>query len=141
MNSRKEIKIQAFGCSMENSSERFIMFGNILKMLFSNKIFTFSQLPNKFYIKKSTSTHWKSITIHTKPTTTQQKKPPKHHHLQQQQKNQRSQRERLRDWGKERSVFNGDDGLQRRRRDRSWVGRERDRSWVVTKRTRCKAPI
>ena len=42
-------------------------------MLFSYKIFTFSQLPNKFYIRKSTSTHRKSTTIHTKPTTTQHK--------------------------------------------------------------------
>ena len=40
-------------------------------MLFSYKIFTLSQLPNKFYIRKSTATHGKSITIHTKPTTTQ----------------------------------------------------------------------
>ena len=46
-------------------------------MLFSYKIFTFSQpfsqLPNKFYVRKSTTTHRKSITIHTKPTTTQHK--------------------------------------------------------------------
>ena len=57
--------------------KQFSMFGNILKMLFSSKFFTFSQsfsqLPNKFYITKSTITHRKSTTIHTKPTTTQQK--------------------------------------------------------------------
>ena len=79
------------------------MFGNILKMLFSYKFFTFSQpfsqLPTKFYIRKSTSTHTsaptenpplsthqhpqkihhyphtsthrQSTTIHTKSTTTQ----------------------------------------------------------------------
>ena len=44
-------------------------------MLFSYKMFTFlpsfSQLPNKFYITKSTITHKKSTTIHTKLTTTQ----------------------------------------------------------------------
>ena len=33
------------------------MFGNILKILFSYKIFTFSQLPNKFYIKKFQNIH------------------------------------------------------------------------------------
>ena len=53
--------------------KQFSVFGNILKMLFSYKFVTFSQLPNKFYITKSTITHKKSITIHTKPTTTQQK--------------------------------------------------------------------
>ena len=33
------------------------MFDNILKMLFFYKIFTFSQLPNKFYIKKFQNIH------------------------------------------------------------------------------------
>ena len=33
------------------------MFGNILKMPFFYKIFTFSQLPNKFYIKKFQNIH------------------------------------------------------------------------------------
>ena len=33
------------------------MFGNILKILFSYKFFTFSQLPNKFYIKKFQNIH------------------------------------------------------------------------------------
>ena len=33
------------------------MFGNILKILFSYKIFTFSQFPNKFYIKKFQNIH------------------------------------------------------------------------------------
>ena len=55
--------------------KQFSVFGNILKMLFSYKFFTlsqpFSQLPNKFYIKKSITTHRKSTTIHIKPTTTQ----------------------------------------------------------------------
>ena len=34
------------------------MFGNILKMLFSYKFFTFSQLPNKFYIIKFQNIHF-----------------------------------------------------------------------------------
>ena len=46
---------------------------------------------------------------------------------QQQQKNQRSKRERLRDWGKERLVNAGGD-------DQSWVGRERDESSTCTRR-------
>ena len=41
--------------------KQFSVFGNILKMLFFYKFFTFSQpfsqLPNKFYITKSTTTH------------------------------------------------------------------------------------
>ena len=59
--------------------KQFSMFGNILKMLFSYKIFTlsqpFSQLPNKFYFRKSPPTHQYPQKIHhfTKPTTTQHK--------------------------------------------------------------------
>ena len=33
------------------------MFGNILKILFSYKFFTFSQFPKKFYIKKFQNIH------------------------------------------------------------------------------------
>ena len=33
------------------------MFGNIMKMLFSYKFFTFSQLPNKFYNRKFQNIH------------------------------------------------------------------------------------
>ena len=33
------------------------MFGNILKILFSYKFFTFSQFQNKFYIKKFQNIH------------------------------------------------------------------------------------
>ena len=59
------------------------MFGNILKILFSYKFFTFSQLPKKKLFhkiyhhphisthRKSTNTHKKSTTIHIKPTNTQ----------------------------------------------------------------------
>ena len=59
------------------------MFGNILKILFSYKFFTFSQLQKKKLFhkiyhhphisthRKSTNTHKKSTTIHIKPTNTQ----------------------------------------------------------------------
>ena len=54
------------------------MFGNILKMLFSYKFFTlsqpFSQLPNKFYITKPTTTQHKNHQNATTHTATQKKK-------------------------------------------------------------------
>ena len=97
-------------------------------------------LYQKIHLHPHTSTHRKSTTTHTpKPIkihhypikthhhTTQ--KPPKHHHNNN-KKNQRSKRERLRDWGKERLVNVGGD-------DRYWVGRERDESSTCT--CRCMA--
>ena len=54
------------------------MFGNILKMLFSYKIFTlsqpFSQLPKKFYITKPTTTQHRNHQNATTHTTTKKKK-------------------------------------------------------------------
>ena len=76
-------------------------------MLFSYKFFTFSQpfsqLPNKFYIKKSTTTH-------TPPQQQQQKSEIKERKI---------KRLREREIDREREI-----GLQRRRRDRFWVGQE-----------------
>ena len=49
-------------------------------MLFSYKFFSFSQLPNKFYITKSTTTHTSTPTETTKtppPTPPQQQQPKK----------------------------------------------------------------
>ena len=98
-------------------------------------------LYKKIHFHPHTSIHRKFTTTYTpEPTkihhyphktyhhTTQ--KPLKHHHPHHhnnKKKNQRSKKERLRDWGKERSVFSGND-------DRSWVGRERDRSSTCTRR-------
>ena len=91
-------------------------------MLFSYKFFTFSQpfsqFPNKFYIKKSTSTHRKFTTIHTKPTTTPQKPPNHHPHHHNNNKKIRDQREK--DWEIE------------GKRDRS---RKRDQSSAATTRS------
>ena len=42
------------------------MFGNIMKMLFSYKCFTFSQLPNKFYNKKFQNIHLTQLKIKIK---------------------------------------------------------------------------
>ena len=93
-------------------------------MLFSYNFFTFSQFPNKFYSRKSTSTHTLAPTenppLSTKnppPHNTKTTKTPPPTPPQQQQKNQRSKKERLRDWGKERyiekerSVFSGGDEI------------------------------
>ena len=84
-------------------------------MLFSYKFFTlsqsFSQLPNKFYIRKSTITHTPASIENPPPPT-----PPR-----QQQKNQRLKREKLRDWGKERSIFSGGDKISL-----GWWRREQD---------------
>ena len=55
--------------------KQFSVFGNILKMLFSYKFFTFSQFPNKFYITKSTTTHTSAPTENP-PLSTQN--PPPH---------------------------------------------------------------
>ena len=58
VNFRKENEIRVFGFAMENSpKKRFPMFGNILKMLFSYKFYTFSQLLNKFYNRKFQNIH------------------------------------------------------------------------------------
>ena len=83
------------------------MFGNILKMLFSYKFFTFSQLPNKFYIKKSTTTHTSAPTENPPPPTHQHpqkihhyphkihhhttQKPPKRHHPHHHNNNKKSE--------------------------------------------------
>ena len=149
----------------------FSWFGCILKMLFFYQFLTlshpFSQLPNKFYIRKSTSTHTpastenpqspthqnlqKSTTIHTKPTTTQHKNHQNtttHTTTTTTKKSEIKEREieRLR----EREI-----GLQRRRRSilggsrmrselnlyssvHGWRSEnERGGSQVVTTRTRC----
>ena len=98
-------------------------------MLFSYKFFTFSQFPNKFYIRKSTSTctpaptenpplSTQNLPPHNTKTT---KTPPPTPPQQQQQQNQRLKRERLRDWGKERSVFSGGDKISL-----GWWRREQD---------------
>ena len=55
--------------------KQFSVFGNILKMLFSYKFFTFSQLfshlPNKFYIRKNHHHHHKlTSTTHPHQQTT-----------------------------------------------------------------------
>ena len=73
-------------CNGKYSEKRFPVFGNILKMLFSYKFFTFSQsfsqLPNKFYIRNLTTTHTLAPTenppapIENPPLSTQN--PPPH---------------------------------------------------------------
>ena len=87
--------------------KQFSVFGNILKMLFSYKFFTFSQLPNKFYIKKSTTTHTSAPTENPPPPTHQHpkkihhyphkihhhttQKPPKRHHPHHHNNNKKSE--------------------------------------------------
>ena len=70
-------------------------------MLFSTKFFTFSQLPNKFYITKSTTTHTSAATEN--PPLSTQNPPPHNTEItktppptppQQQQKKIRDQREK-----------------------------------------------
>ena len=90
------------------------MFGNILKMLFFYKFFTFSwpfsQLPNKFYIRKSTTTHTQAPTKNP-PLSTQNPPTTQHKNHQNTTTTTKTKKkikdQRLRDWGKERSVFSG----------------------------------
>ena len=84
---------QVFGCIMKMVVENiFMCCGSILKMLFSYKFFTFSQLfsqhPNKFYYKKFQN-HSQIPTPHItetpiQPTAAnsgnQKPQPPKHHY-------------------------------------------------------------
>ena len=102
------------------------MFGNILEMLFSYKFLHFLSFQTNFisenppYPKKIH--HYPHKTHHH---TTQ--KPPKHHHPHHHnnnKKNQRSKRERLRDWGKERSIFSGSDKI-----GLGWVENEIGLGW------------
>ena len=58
-------------------------------MLFSYKFFTFSQLPNKFYIRKFQN-------IHFNPTKNQNK------NIEQEEERVRLEGERVTDWGKDR---------------------------------------
>ena len=61
-----------FGCILKNYiRKQFLVFSNILKMLFFYKFFTFSQLPNKFYITKLTTTHTSAPTENPLPPTHQ----------------------------------------------------------------------
>ena len=117
------------------------MFGSILKMLFSYKIFTFSQLfsqhPNKFYYRKyqnhsqipiHRTNHSQIPTPHTtgtpiQPTIAnsgnQKPQPPKHHYhtTTTTTKIKITERERERDqWVEDRWV----EGEIARRRDRRW---------------------
>ena len=74
VNSCKENEIRVFGSAMENSPKKqFLVFGNILKMLFSYKFFTFSQLPNKFHNRKFQYINLKQTKIKTKPNKNQNK--------------------------------------------------------------------
>lgn len=93
------------------------MFGNILKMLFCYKFFTlsqpFSQLPNKLYIRKSTTTHTPAPTKNPQlstqnppPHNTETTKMPPPTPPQQQQKNQRSKRssKAAREWSARKQI-------------------------------------
>ena len=92
--------------------KQFLVFGNILKMLFSYKIFTlsqpFSHLPTKFYIRKSTTSHTLAPTDNLPLST--QNPPPKRHHPHHHNNNnkirdQRDQADRREsDWRESRSV-------------------------------------
>ena len=119
--------------------KRFSVFVNILKILFSYNFFTFSQpfsqLPNKFYIRKSTTTHTLAPIVNPPPHNTKTTKTPLPTPPQQQQQQNKKQKkseikerkiERLREreiglqgWRRSLAVATrsrGDDLTQRRTR-------------------------
>ena len=156
MNSRKKIKIRAFGCAMENSPKNnFQCLVIFWKCYFPTNFSHFLNFQTNFISENPPPpTHQH----HTKPTTTQHKKPPKHHHPHHHNNNKKFRDQREKDWeiegkrdrlGKRdrssaavtrlvlsglrtRSVLGGDDEteMQGNRRGGSWVFVDRWWGWV-----------
>ena len=132
MNSRKEIKIRAFGCAMENSlKNKFQCLVTFWKCYFPTIFSHFLSFQTNFIAENPPlPIHWHPQKIHhylhkTHHHTTQ--KPPKHHHPHHHNNNKKIRDQRKKDWeiegkrdisGKRdrssaaatRSVLGGDDG-------------------------------
>ena len=125
MNSRKEIKIRAFGCAMENSSKNnFQCLVTFWKCYLPTIFSHFLSFQTNFIAENPPlPIHWHPQKIHhylhkTHHHTTQ--KPPKHHHPHYHNNNKKIRDQREKDWEIE------------GKRDRS---RKRDRSKAVATRT------